>query len=125
VAVSLLLGGCTGAVIAVPSTVELSPAQTAAAGEVTVFRAGAKAAPTRFTKKGTVKGYACNMVVTDPATAYNRAVEHAKYSAALLGADAVIGFSCTLAGTENMCPDCWNCAQCDGTAVTITREGPS
>jgi hypothetical protein len=120
-AAALLLATCDPILQSAP-TAGLPPAQPAAPGEFTIYRAGAKP-PGHFVDKGAVKGYACNMVVTDSAATFGRALEHAKQSALLLGADAIIGFSCTLAGTNTTCTDCWNCTECNGTAVKLIQKG--
>jgi uncharacterized protein YbjQ (UPF0145 family) len=75
--------------------------------------------PAHIVKLGALHGYACSSVVLDAAKARGRAMEQAKYQAYLMGGNAITGFSCAVVETTEKCPDCWLCAQCNGTAAKM------
>jgi hypothetical protein len=112
----LVFGACSSPEPA-KSFDEASPAQKQAAAAVRLFPEG-RAPGTRFSYLAKVDGFFCKTTVLDAAGARALAVNEIKYRASIQGANAITNFSCAVAESEEKCPDCWVCVQCNGNAVS-------
>ena len=117
-----LLSGCVPFVDVVKMD-KVSLEQRASTAKVQVFPSGMYHSE-KFDFVGPVEGYSCKHLTTDKPASESDATEQMRYKAMLMGANAVMDYSCTKNGTDTLGTNCWNTVQCGGTAILIKDGQP-